>query len=200
MVFNWRKSKQTIPQFFGYDNSPTWPLKEEFSKWMLTFYKPWRKSVDELKLNGSFSDGLVAYMNDPMFPSSIYFEILRIKNSCYKLKGLNKEEADDFIGAERHLTPTEEGARQNQLFEKAMDVHDNAPADENDDMLDIELALREEDMLKFKNEYPDYKWNTLYNDIDANWLNEYTKTYYEEELAKISGVNTGESLMSILIW
>ena len=67
---------------------------------MLTFYKPWRKDVNELKLTGTFANGLVVYMNDPMFPHSIYFEILRIKNKCYKSKSLNQDEADDFIGAE----------------------------------------------------------------------------------------------------
>ena len=42
--------KPIIPQFCGYPNHPTWPPTEHYSKWMLTFYKPWFNNVEELKL------------------------------------------------------------------------------------------------------------------------------------------------------
>ena len=39
--------KPIIPQFFGYLTNSTWPLKEIYSEWVITFYKPWRTNVKE---------------------------------------------------------------------------------------------------------------------------------------------------------
>jgi hypothetical protein len=48
-ALHWKKDKLYVPQFFGYDKYPIWPLTEEYSKWQLTFFKPWRNSIDDVK-------------------------------------------------------------------------------------------------------------------------------------------------------
>ena len=39
----WSKDGDIVCQFFGYNNTPTWPLSENYSKWTLILYKPWDK-------------------------------------------------------------------------------------------------------------------------------------------------------------
>ena len=59
----WSSKCNTVPQFFGYDDSATWPLKGEYSKWKLAFFKSWWNLVDELKgINGTFKSALEDYM------------------------------------------------------------------------------------------------------------------------------------------
>ena len=36
------------PQFFGYNKSINYPPTESFSKIMLTIYKPWKNSIEEI--------------------------------------------------------------------------------------------------------------------------------------------------------
>ena len=106
VVRHWKKNKESIPQFFGYNNNPSWPLSEEYSKWMLTFYKPWNNDVTELKLNGSYKISLEAFLSDPMFPRSIYFEIMRLKLKCFKSQKLDPNAGSEFIGTENYTSPT----------------------------------------------------------------------------------------------
>ena len=55
----WREGKVTIPQFFGYHDVPRWPLDENYSKWTLAIFKPWRESIEELRgIDGLFSTTL----------------------------------------------------------------------------------------------------------------------------------------------
>ena len=79
IAYHWSKNGTlTIPQFFGYDDTPTWPLKEDYSKWKLTFFKPLRDYVDELKAeDGTFKTALEVFMwNVPDFPWEIRNKIV----------------------------------------------------------------------------------------------------------------------------
>ena len=79
---HWSKSKDRPPQFFGFNDKPSWPLTEDYSKWILTLYKPWRQSSDELKhSNGTYKSTLETYMHDAQFPQRIKTAILRVKRN-----------------------------------------------------------------------------------------------------------------------
>ena len=97
--------KPIIPQFFGYNNHPSWPLKEDYSKWMLTLYKPWRLHNDETKDNyQDFKSSLIDYMWNENFPRSILHSILRCKLNL--LDEIDMEEAADMVCPE---TNTDDG-------------------------------------------------------------------------------------------
>ncbi len=92
-------------EFFGYDDTATWPLKKDYSKWKLTFFKPWWNSENELKgVDGMFKSALEDYMwNVDEFPWMIRQEILR---------SLRNEVSVDFsaaraLGGDNDNTPTE---------------------------------------------------------------------------------------------
>eukprot|EP00957_Ditylum_brightwellii_P103489 7885553-Ditylum_brightwellii.AAC.1 len=49
-------------QFIGFDQGATYPLKEEYSKWILIIFKPCRDDPGSLKVDGAFSNALELYM------------------------------------------------------------------------------------------------------------------------------------------
>ena len=59
-----------MPQFFGYDDTVAWPLKEDYSKCKLNFFKPWKNYIDQLKAeDGTFKTVLEDFMwNIEQFP------------------------------------------------------------------------------------------------------------------------------------
>ena len=72
--------KKIIPYFIGFGDKPTWPLSEEYSKWMLILFKPWRNSIDTLKgSKNTFANVLWTYMLDSNFPSWKRSEILYVQ-------------------------------------------------------------------------------------------------------------------------
>ena len=110
----WSKKGDIVCQFFGYHNTPSWPLDENYSKWTLTLYKPWIKSTNELKAeDDTFTTTLEKFMyNSKLFPDRIRAEILRAKR---------KEIYDvpDFVydlNVNQESTPTSE--RENPEFEE----------------------------------------------------------------------------------
>eukprot|EP00956_Cyclotella_meneghiniana_P014574 scaffold21883_cov60-Cyclotella_meneghiniana.AAC.2 len=114
----WRDKKRVIPQFFGYNNHASWPMKEDFAKWNLTLFKPWRASEDELKGEyETFREALEEYMwNFDEFPGSIRAEILRSKRKEY---GVDTSESG-LMGLDADFTPTTEN-RVNEANEEAAD-------------------------------------------------------------------------------
>ena len=112
-ALHWKEDKLHIPQLFGYNNYPTWPLNEDYSKWKLTFFKPWRNHVDEVKSGrDSFRESLEAYYFNDNFPPRTRTEILRVEQneSSVDLTALNL----DVGGIES--TPTNSSLRQNEAI------------------------------------------------------------------------------------
>eukprot|EP00957_Ditylum_brightwellii_P187789 14299046-Ditylum_brightwellii.AAC.1 len=66
-------------QFTGFDQVAAYPLKEEYSKWMLIICKPWRDDPGTLKVDGTFSKTLELYMWTESIPKRICLNILRRK-------------------------------------------------------------------------------------------------------------------------
>ena len=82
--FYFYKDKVIHPQFFGHKREINYPPNEDFSKLMLTLYKPWIKNVDDFldktmrNPKDSFSSHLCDYMSDEEFPKAIM-----IKDTSY---------------------------------------------------------------------------------------------------------------------
>ena len=133
----WHMNQVRPVQFYGYYNKPTWPLNESFSKWTLTLYKPWHKDIDELKaIDGTFKTSLEQYMYDPMFPSRLLSEILRVK---IQQKPVDIEEGENFMIKE-HGTPTSQ--RENDNFEEHA-IAAMSPNDETEIEDDLDLGMTE---------------------------------------------------------
>ena len=73
--------------FFGFNDKASWPLTEDYSKWMLTLYKPWRQLSDKLKhSDGTYKSTLETYMHDAQFPQRIKTSILSVKHNKKAVK------------------------------------------------------------------------------------------------------------------
>ena len=90
-AFHWNsKPDAIIPHFFGFRDVGTWPLKEEYSKFMLVIFKPWRTTCETLKHeDGTYSSALIDFMYNPLFPTRKHAEILR---SEQRFKGIDNNE------------------------------------------------------------------------------------------------------------
>ena len=101
------KDKVIHPQFFGHKREISYRPGEEFSKLMLTKYKPWVKNLDNfldktmLNPKDSFSSHLCGYMSDEEFPKATTMKILRAKIA---LKFYSTEESN--FGLINEYSPT----------------------------------------------------------------------------------------------
>lgn len=178
----WRKNKTVIPQFFGYNSNASWPMKEDFSKWNLTLFKPWTTSVEELKGEfETFRESLEDYMwNFDEFPGSIRAEILRSKRKEF---GVDTS-VTGLMGLDADLTPTT-GNRTNQDNEEAADQADgyddnNVP---NDEMEEID----DETFRTIDTRIPNgHDWSENFDDTIATKLIEFTKQFYEQQMTEFN--------------
>jgi len=113
---HWPLDKKEKPvQFFGFNNTPQWPLDESYSKWILTLYYPWLQSPEEHQ-QPSFAEFLANNYTSYHIPSSIRAAISRAK---YNLKEVEVENNPlDNRGSGPNFTPTE-NRRDERLLESA---------------------------------------------------------------------------------
>eukprot|EP00957_Ditylum_brightwellii_P155478 11834800-Ditylum_brightwellii.AAC.1 len=90
-------------RFIGFDQVATYPLKEEYSKWMLIIFKPWKDDPGALKVDGAFSNALELYMWNENIPRRICLEILR-----RKLRFVTDHSEGILCKIDLAQTPTEE--------------------------------------------------------------------------------------------
>jgi len=180
-VHHWSKNNKTIPQFFGYDNSPTWPLKEEYSKWMLTFFKPWRTDINDLKaMDGTFKTALEEYMWEiPAFPWQIRQQILRIKRNEV---GVDLSASGALNGDDYDISPTNN--REHTLNEEAAVAAEGL-------IEDYDVNIREDDYEDIDDEVfrtmnmripENHDWSTCFNTQVSAALTLLKKTFYEEQM------------------
>ena len=180
-VHHWSKNNKTIPQFFGYDNSPTWPLKEEYSKWMLTFFKPWRTDINDLKaMDGTFKTALEEYMWEiPAFPWQIRQQILRIKRNEV---GVDLSASGALNGDDYDISPTNN--REHTLNEEAAVAAEGL-------IEDYDVNIREDDYEDIDDEVfrtmnmripENHDWSTCFNIQVSAALTQLKKTFYEEQM------------------
>jgi hypothetical protein len=182
VVYHWdnKEGSLTIPQFFGYDDTPTWPLKEEYSKWMLTFFKPWRASVDELKAeDGTFKTALELFMWDvPEFPWQIRNKLLRL---CRNEVGVDLASGDTYIGIDEDFSPTDN--RQNALNEEAQIAADNLIYD--NDVREEEYEDFDDELVRTMNmRVPEnHDWSVGHDEQIATALPQLKKSFYTDQMS-----------------
>ena len=179
-VYHWISGKEIIPRFFGYNNRPTWPLKEEYSKWTLTLFMPWEKSVDELKAeNGTFATALEKYLWDEEFPAFTRNEILRVKRNE---TSVDTSESANVVG-DHDYTPT--GHRENEQLNEAADaaLSQSNLNDETGDFEDMNDAMF--NSLDTRPSTDDMYWSDEYNPALATKLDEHKKKYYDKQNTSI---------------
>jgi hypothetical protein len=187
VVYHWKSGDtMTIPQFFGYPGRCSWPLREDYSQWMLTFFKPWRNDINELKGGHStFSAALEEYYLDTDFPDTIRSEIWCHKR---KQKPINPDESGlDGDGdlptpsdeTNRHITANDEADHAAQIAEAA--AGDAGVVDEEEDA-DLDDTL----FRSLRSGVPDYyDWSNHYDAAKVNSLNEHSKKYYADKNSAI---------------
>ena len=191
VVFYWKAGgKRTVPQFFGYYDRCSWPPTEEYSKWMLTFYKPWRESIDDVLLPDfeTFSEALMSECMKPGFPDSIRSELWRNKR---KESPIDMDESGIAGGGDAGIfSPADEGDRQNEVNDEADQAAQVAEAaaqetnlgdeDDNGDMEDAMFNnLR-------SNVPPGHDWSSNYDGNKTSALSDYAKAYYASENAAVN--------------
>ena len=184
-------SKVIIPQFFGFKDIPTWPLQEEYSKWMLSIFKPWRDSIEDLRHNdGSFVSSLVEFLFDPLFPARKRSEILRAK---LKVCGVDTSEgADIFDGNVGQNVDVEEDDMFNDILDNAISQNESLGSNEN-----VGLANHLFELLP--NRLPDnYDWSDGYEQRYEIWLKRFSEQYYTESHNAI--LNEEENLNDIVLF
>ena len=137
---------------------------------MLTLFKPWRKSVDELKHHdGTFKSAMMTYMFDSNFPKRILAAILRVKRND---KAVEVDESPLFH--QPFGTPTSD--RENEKFNSAMDAVVSPPSQENEE------EFEDMDQTMFNNledrAPADYDWSKNYVSGQAEKLTQLAKTFY----------------------
>ena len=102
---HWVEGKQIIPQFFGYYDHPSWPLTEDYAKWTLILFKPWRISTENVKSNHlTYAAALMDYLFHDDFPQSKRYQILRAQR---KEKPIDFDEGT-FLGPDDNANDNEE--------------------------------------------------------------------------------------------
>ena len=172
-----------VPHFFGYQSIPSWPLQEEFSKWMLFLYIPHSgEKISDMQINGSYAARLEQELTHEQFPSNILARLIRLKHK-HTRKVTETERIDNGGGDDN--SPTIE--RINPNLQVAADVADGVLGDEvvpDGNELDFEsMILPDPD--------PSIVWNHSYQERGETFLNDLKDKYYNstEEATDTEGLN-----------
>ena len=142
------KKFNCVPNFYGYQNIPCWPMDEDFAKRTLFLYIP-HDSTSLLPVDGSYAKRLEAELNHPQFPASLLARLLRLKNK-YSIK-VDDEVAIPVEGGD-NVSPTVN--RENTEYDAVAEVADGIA----DDTITIEQDMDFGDV-DFPPPDPSIKWN-----------------------------------------
>jgi hypothetical protein len=164
------------PNFFGYNDIPTWPLQEDFSKAMLFLYPPrGSKKAEELEVvqrhNGSYADALAEFLMKAEFPREILVPILR--------KKLNWQfDSNDVhaLDAPPESTPTEK-QRKVEAFEQATNAEGANDSGGGGDEHDADLE--EKHLERLNDGGPTVDWAEFYDLRGLTWLETHTAEFYK---------------------
>lgn len=192
ITFNWKKDMECVPIFYGYSRTPSsWPLTEEFSKWTLAIYKPFRRSYEEHihPDDNSYTTTLLEFMWDgEQCPGTIRADILRVQRKEEWQLDLPQGQgafanhltpSDDMVHA-----PNEEAAQvaANQLAQAPPMITDGA------DSLDgVEFRIR-----TMNKRADGHDWSANYDANLARALVEYSTQYYRASRADTIDASDGD--------
>ncbi len=171
-----------VPQIFGFNNVATWPLKEDYSRMMITLYVPWRgdpnehkKQFDDNSGEPTFVEGLLYHMWNDNFPPSVRGDII-----FQKINGRNivAAEGQTMTGAGDAGTPTRD--RRDEHLEDALLENEQLPTlqrGQGDDWEDFNV----EDFDSIKTNDEDVDWSDGYEERCVTWLQTFTDDYYKKK-------------------
>eukprot|EP00984_Skeletonema_dohrnii_P031047 scaffold23084_cov153-Skeletonema_dohrnii-CCMP3373.AAC.2 len=192
VVFHWNQKKHTVPQFFGFPDHCTWPPKEEYSKWMLTFYKPWRHDVNSLKgEHESFAAALMEYYLDREFPDTIRAELWRCKRKESAVDTGSSGIAAAVGGDANYHTPTNPDDRQddaNDDAELAAQFAEDAAEGIGEE--ETEGDLQDTMFQNLRTSVPEgFDWSESYDESKKDILQKFAKKFYADKNASIINNN-----------
>ena len=174
-VFKWEKHNDRLihPQFIGFDKTITYPPSEQYSKWMITFFIPWRGNVESLNVieGQTWSRQLLNIIDefDNEFPNNIRLDIYRLKMN-YEI---NEQVGHDYVAEDGH-TPTHD--RVNTQLEDAIMVNDTNIDDTDNDLEDLEHYEMSFDELFDGG--TNYDWSEGHDETFESWLQTFSSNYY----------------------
>ena len=160
------KKFNCVPNFFGYQSIPCWPMDEDFAKWTLFFFIPHDgKSLQPI--NDSYAKRLEAELTHPQFPPSLLARLLRLKNK-YVLK-LDEEVTIPTEGGNFSPTTDRENAQNEEVADVADGLLDDKSVDgEAIDFGDVDFPLPD----------PSIIWNSTFNPDARAYLHDLKKMFY----------------------
>ena len=170
----WSATETTTPQIFGYHDVATWPLREEYAKFTLAIFKPWRNHIDSNRhSDGTFASTLVDFMFDEMFPDKIRVQILRAKYN----READLSEASSFVA---NVSGSQASDRSNTAATNAAAAANAAGSPdaaqvEELDYMTADFLQQLDDRVE-----PNHDWSFGYNEDLQDALVNYAKSFYKD--------------------
>lgn len=187
---HWSATEKTTPQIYGYYDVATWPLKEDYSKYTLAIYRPWRTSLEcNRHSDGTFASTLMEFMFDPLFPDKTCVQIHRARYN----REAGMSEATSLAA---NVAGSQSSNRSNAAASSAAAAADAAGSPEaaNNKELDYMTA----DFLQQLDDRveDDYDWSAGYNEDLQDALENYKKTFYDDlNMAILDGTVDDEQVL-----
>ena len=160
-----------IPNFFGYNQIPSWPLDEEWSKWMLFLYIPHDGTgIESMKLNGTFRERMEIELTNEHFPVSILSKVMRVKNRTTFCVQLHNEVLPP--GSNHTLVSD----RTNEQFDEAITAADD---NQNDEEMYEDTDDGDFGNVQFPPHLPGIWWDLKYDPNGEIFLEDFQKRCYE---------------------
>lgn len=174
---------EIAPNFFGYFDRPTLPLKEDWSKTMLIIYKPWHCNIKNLKgKHSTYVEALLEFLADPEFPQTIAAAIRKSKMKVRidPSEGTLLHPDNSLPAPESEDNPS--GVKND--VDEAIDVA-NATGDPLDGYLDtIQDAQFTLEELACFSRGEDMDWSVNYKPSGVTYFTEHRDDFYGERQAK----------------
>ena len=171
---HWSATETTTPQIYGYHDVATCPLRENYAKYTLAIFKPWRHSLDSNKhVDGTFASTLDEFLFDELLPDKTRTQILRARYN----READMSEASSFVA---NVAGSQASNRSNTAATNAAAAADAAGGPEAAQQQEIDCmtadALQQLDDRVDEN----HDWSDGYNPDLQHALETYQKNFYAD--------------------
>mmetsp|Transcript_3966 Transcript_3966/g.8935 ORF Transcript_3966/g.8935 Transcript_3966/m.8935 type:complete len:1042 (+) Transcript_3966:4059-7184(+) len=190
VVHHWNKKKKTVPQFFGFTDTPKWPLTEEYSKWVLALFKPWRGTIESLRTDESYVKTMELFLWDDDMPFIKRAAILRCMRGE---KGVDTEGVDIAQGVlDLNHSPTE--GRTNAENAEALAANMARYSQDADGEGDVQFSddMERRILAMNRRHTVDYNWSASWTEEDSTALKRYMKSSAKERQRRILEDDLGD--------
>ena len=171
---HWSATETTTPQIFGYYDVATWPLKEDYAKYTLAIFRPWRNSLEYNRhSDGTYASTLEEFMFNELCPGKKRVQILRAR---YRREA-DMSEASSFAA---NVAGSQASNRSNAFAASAAAAADAARSldDVQQDALDCMTADFFQQLDYCVED--DYDWSKGYNEDLQDALENYKNSFYRD--------------------